>query len=291
MEKLYFFTEKCYIWLKGGILMTERKTCFIVTPIGADDSLIRRRADGVIDAVIEPVLEEMGIEVVVAHRMNEGGSITRQVIQNIIDAELVVANLTDLNPNVMYELAVRHAIRKPLVQICEKGTALPFDINEQRTIFYTNDMKGAIELKTAFEGMVNEALKDEKPDNPIYRAIESEIIIKSTEVGDTDKYLLNRMQELEDKIVGALYANNKQTKNDKEYISYTNTSFLDLRDRNFLKSLIWELTEKADIPPTIGEITQQLKKQGVAYPRSVIAEVTKEVRLEKDSERTHGSKI
>ncbi|MEH7287399.1 hypothetical protein [Priestia megaterium] len=271
--------------------MTERKTCFIVTPIGADDSLIRRRADGVIDAVIEPVLEEMGIEVVVAHRMNEGGSITRQVIQNIIDAELVVANLTDLNPNVMYELAVRHAIRKPLVQICEKGTALPFDINEQRTIFYTNDMKGAIELKTAFEGMVNEALKDEKPDNPIYRAIESEIIIKSTEVGDTDKYLLNRMQELEDKIVGALYANNKQTKNDKEYISYTNTSFLDLRDRNFLKSLIWELTEKADIPPTIGEITQQLKKQGVAYPRSVIAEVTKEVRLEKDSERTHGSKI
>ncbi|AQU73782.1 hypothetical protein [Priestia megaterium] len=185
--------------------MPEKQTCFIITPIGSDDSSIRRSADGVIDAVIAPILEEMDFEIIVAHRMNEGGSITRQVIQNIIDAELVIANLTSLNPNVMYELAVRHAIRKPLVQICEKGTVLPFDISEQRTIFYTNDMKGTVELKAAFEGMVNEALRDEKPDNPIYRAIQSEIIIKDTEVGDTDKYLVRRMDELESKIVSTLY--------------------------------------------------------------------------------------
>jgi hypothetical protein len=64
--------------MRGGIKMqNEKKKCFIITPIGPDDSIIRRQADGVIDAVIEPVLESLGFNVTVAHRMNEGGSITR----------------------------------------------------------------------------------------------------------------------------------------------------------------------------------------------------------------------
>lgn len=150
---------------------------------------------------MEPVLVKLGFEVVVAHRMSDGGSITRQVIENILGADLVVANLTGLNPNVMYELAIRHAVRKPLVQLCEKGTILPFDINEQRTIFYTNDMKGVVELKEVFERMVSQASLDEKPDNPIYRAIQSESIIKSDEVSDTDKYIVARLDALEEKIM------------------------------------------------------------------------------------------
>jgi len=253
--------------------MSEKKTCFIVTPIGADDSLIRRRADGVIDAVIEPVLEEMGIDVVVAHRMNEGGSITRQVIQSIINAELVVANLTDLNPNVMYELAVRHAIRKPLVQICEKGTALPFDINEQRTIFYTNDMKGSVELKATFEGMVAEALKDEKPDNPIYRAIESEIIIKNTEVGDTDKYLLNRMQELEDKVVGALYKNNYKYQDD----SNISTLKLSRKDEKIIKNLVEGFIQDKNGAFDTVQVTDYLREKGYHLSHRVVSMIIKEV--------------
>ncbi|MFC8686333.1 hypothetical protein [Brevibacillus porteri] len=185
----------------------ERRSCFVITPIGSDESLIRRQADGVIDAVMGPILEKLGFEIVVAHRMSDGGSITRQVIEQILSADLVVANLTGLNPNVMYELAIRHAVRKPLVQLCEKGTILPFDINEQRTIFYTNDMKGAVELKEVFERMVSQAILDEKPDNPIYRAIQSESIIQSVDVSDADKYLVTRIDALEEKLVKLLSPN------------------------------------------------------------------------------------
>jgi hypothetical protein len=188
--------------------MSTKKTCFIVTPIGGDNTDIRRAAEGIIDAFIQPVLEEMDFEVSVAHRMSSPGSINKQLITRILSDDLVIVNLTGLNPNVMYELAVRHAVRKPLVQICEKGTRLPFDINDERTIFYTNDMYGLVEIKESFVHMVKEAMGDEEPDNPIYRAAIDTKILKAVEEQDPEKFnILKRMDELESKILGVISKN------------------------------------------------------------------------------------
>ncbi|MHC8669026.1 hypothetical protein ACYX6U_14840 [Bacillus cereus] len=181
----------------------KEKTCFIITPIGDDQSDIRRAADGVIDAVIIPALIEMGLKfenINVAHRMPSPGSINKQVITSVLECDLAIANLTNLNPNVMYELAIRHAVRKPVIQICQKGTRLPFDITEERTIFYTNDMAGVIELTKNFKEMVVEAIDEEEPDNPIYRVIENNTIMKKIDENDPNKFLLHRMNSLEDNL-------------------------------------------------------------------------------------------
>jgi len=156
-----------------------KNDCFIITPIGAEGSLIRREIDGVIDSVIVPVLCELNFNPVVAHRIYTPGSINNQVIQHIINDKLVIANLTELNPNVMYELAVRHATKKPVVHICREGTDLPFDIRTERTLFYTNDMLGTAELKKGIKKMIAEAVsKDEWVDNPIYNAIKVDLLSK-----------------------------------------------------------------------------------------------------------------
>lgn len=178
---------------------------FIVTPIGDDNSEIRRAAEGVIDAVIIPKLIDAGFQeenITVAHRISTSGSINKQLITRIIEDDLVIANLTNLNPNVMYELAIRHAVRKPIIQICETGTRLPFDIVDERTIFYKNDMQGVLDLGTGLENYISEALNDDLPDNPIYRAIEAESIIKQSEKGDIDinKYFIERLDSLESSI-------------------------------------------------------------------------------------------
>lgn len=185
--------------------MSDKKKCFIITPIGDDNTEIRRAAEGVIDAVIQPILNDLGFEVSVAHRMYSTGSITRQLLSRILNDELVIANLTGLNPNVMYELAVRHSVRKPLIQICEKGTRLPFDITEERTLFFTNDMAGVVEIRENFKFMVEEAMRDIEPDNPVYRATEETMILKAVEKQDPEKFnLLKRMDEIEENIISSV---------------------------------------------------------------------------------------
>ena len=112
----------------------SEKDCFVIAPIGEVDSDTRKRSDQILKHVITPALKECGYKPTRADTISEPGMITSQVIQHIVDDPLVIADLTERNPNVFYELAIRHVIRKPLVQIIKKGEQIPFDVAGTRTI-------------------------------------------------------------------------------------------------------------------------------------------------------------
>jgi hypothetical protein len=174
----------------------KQRVCFVISPIGGDSTDTRRALEGLMDAVIEPTLRELGFKVEVAHRISRTGSITNQVIELLLSADLIVANLTELNPNVMYELAVRHAARKPVVTIAHVDTRLPFDIADQRTIFYRNDMAGVPELQRALSAAADEALNDPEPDNPVYRAAQTQVM-REVAPTDSQRFVLDRLDRLE----------------------------------------------------------------------------------------------
>jgi hypothetical protein len=177
-----------------------QKKCFILTPIGEQNTAIRRETEGVI-GVLSPVLKELGFtDIAVAHRMPNPGSITSQIVRRILEDDLVIANLTHLNPNVMYELAIRHAVRKPVVHICEYGIQLPFDIIQERTIFYCNDFQGHIDLARDLRDQTERAILEKRPDNPIYRAIQTDLIMRDVSVPDSTKIILERLESLENRI-------------------------------------------------------------------------------------------
>ncbi len=167
------------------------KRCFVISPIGGSGSDTRRRADQVLKYVIEAVLRPQGFTVVRADRMSDAGLINSQILDEIVKDELVVADLTDANPNVFYELAVRHALGKPFVQLCHTGQDLPFDVQGQRTIFFDHkDLDSVDYAKAELEKSVLALQGVEKVETPLTVTVDLLSLRSST---DPDKQVEAQM--------------------------------------------------------------------------------------------------
>jgi len=112
------------------------KTCFIVCPIGADDSPQRKRSDKVLKHIIEPICKNLGFNVVRVDKINTVDKIDNTILQHLEKSDLVIADMTDHNPNAFYEIGYRHALNKPLILIKDETTQIPFDLASLRTISY-----------------------------------------------------------------------------------------------------------------------------------------------------------
>ena len=139
---------------------TNEKICFVIAPIGEPGSDIRKRSDQVLEHIIRPVVESCGYKAVRADEIAEPGIITNQIIRHVVDDPLVIADLTGQNPNVFYELAIRHATRKPLVQIINKVEDIPFDVGPMRTIAVNHqDLDSVEKAKTEIEKQIQSLKK------------------------------------------------------------------------------------------------------------------------------------
>lgn len=146
--------------------------CFVICPIGEAKSDTRRHSDQLLKYIIEPVAKEFGFsEVSRADRLDEPGVITTQIIQRLVQAPLIIADLTDQNPNVFYELAIRHAVHLPLVHMMKAGGKLPFDIAGFRTIFFDlTDPDSIDETKVTLRQQI-EKLRSKPFESPISVAL------------------------------------------------------------------------------------------------------------------------
>lgn len=182
-------------------MSNEKRKCFIITPIGEENDSIRRHIEGIIDVVIMPVMKD-DYDIQVAHRLFEMGSINRQIIELIYKSDLVIANLTGTNPNVMYELAFRHTLGLPVITIAEKGTKLPFDVSTERTIFYTNDLHGVLDIQEELKRYLSQIdFNSGRTSGPIHDYLDSvelkNLIFSNNQSKDTAEILELIVKRLE----------------------------------------------------------------------------------------------
>lgn len=98
--------------------------------------------DELYEDVIKRVCEDFGLRAVRADETYGPGLIIADIITDIRESHLVIAEISPANPNVYYEVGYSHAVNKPTILIAEKATKLPFDVSPFRTLFYENTIGG-----------------------------------------------------------------------------------------------------------------------------------------------------
>jgi hypothetical protein len=112
------------------------KKCLVLGPIKTPQSPERRRLEDIKEFLLDPVLEPLGFTVELPHEVPDSGIITNYIINRLMEDELTVCDLSDGNPNVYYEVALRHVTSKPCLHLIAEGQQVPFDLAHIKYIEY-----------------------------------------------------------------------------------------------------------------------------------------------------------
>jgi hypothetical protein len=112
------------------------KTCYVIMPFSETKSHKEEYWTNHFDFFLKPFIEKK-LKMKAQKSKALIGDIVNSILTDLTTADIVIADITDLNPNVLWELGVRHSFKKSgTVLIAEKETKIPFDIIQESTHFY-----------------------------------------------------------------------------------------------------------------------------------------------------------
>jgi tetratricopeptide (TPR) repeat protein len=153
--------------------------CFVLMPFGRKPEGGGRIIDfdAVYNQVIAPAVLQAGMEVIRADQEQIGGTIHKPMFERLMLCDYAVADMTGANPNVYYELGIRHALRpRSTVIIFAQGTTLPFDLAMQRGTPYRLDASGNLTDVSGDIARVAERLSSahaiDHDDSPLFQLVD-----------------------------------------------------------------------------------------------------------------------
>ena len=179
-----------------------KKLCFVVGPIGDPGTDVRCHADWLLNGIIKPVFDAHfpNYKVERADEIVAPGSINSQVITRIMDAALVIADMSMHNANAFYELAIRHMVGLPTIHMILSDWKIPFDVAPYRAIPFSRVHYADLEAaKEALKSTVEEVIKPGFiVENPITHA---RGVVKIKEhASDELRVILDEMQSLKERV-------------------------------------------------------------------------------------------
>lgn len=155
----------------------NKKICFVVMGFGKKKGPETNRTidlDQTYQQIIRPAVEASGLECVRADEITETGIIDRSMYALLYRADVVIADISTYNPNAIYELGVRHALKKhSTIIIKESNCKFPFDLNHNRILSYEHlgDEISSNEAKRCQEELqklITTIVAEPKVDSPLY---------------------------------------------------------------------------------------------------------------------------
>jgi hypothetical protein len=130
--------------------------------------------DDVYKFIIKPSAEDLSLSVTRADEIQKPGWIHRDMVRHIYDSDVAIVDITLLNPNVFYELGIRHALRKSITVIMQKegtdhkGVDLPFNIGGMRVIKYGLTLRESAKAKSDLQKFIRTGLENPDTDSLVY---------------------------------------------------------------------------------------------------------------------------
>lgn len=157
------------------------KRCFVVMGYGSRSDLLSGKKinlDKVYQDIIKPVVIKCGYECIRGDEVLDSGMIDESMYYGILESDLVVADISTLNPNAIYELGVRHGVRRfRTIIMMETSDTFFFDISHSRTLTYTyhRNKKSfeseAIKVRDRLKGIIENIEINEQIDSPLYKYV------------------------------------------------------------------------------------------------------------------------
>lgn len=173
--------------------------CFVIMPYGKTEQE-KREYSRIYKLLIKSAAEDMGLTCIRSDFEDRGGHILANVIDDLSNCDVVIADLSNLNWNVAYELGMRHVLRKNgTILICNDATDLPFDIQSQNIFIYPqnwlDDMEGLCEkLKKAIDNRINGVTKSDSPVHERFAFLPDNLIRSQSE--GTDDTLIKAKERI-----------------------------------------------------------------------------------------------
>jgi hypothetical protein len=205
------------------------KKCFVIMPFGKKPvDGIEFNFDHVYHELIEKSVEELGMDCERCDEILDTGSIHKKMFRGIFDADVSVVDITSLNPNVFYELGVRHALHKHVTLVIGKSSSLqkiPFNINGISILGYEIDNPEQIEAnRKKIRDLILNGLDKQSLDSIVHDALPDLRIERKSKAIDSKEEKLYKLAIAPDKEIGYITGNIKYINNVDVWVNSENTN-------------------------------------------------------------------
>ena len=142
------------------------KRCFVIMPFSqTTEKHTEKYWSDFFEKFVKPSVEKFGYSC--RRSQAQPSNIIKDILTELLDADLILAVLTDFNANVWYELGIRHARRRGTIMIIEEGQKLPFDISQYGVIKYTDTITGGADFEKELKMFIEKIENSQSADSPV----------------------------------------------------------------------------------------------------------------------------
>ena len=206
------------------------KKCFVIMPFGKRKDIDGTEIDFdyVYHELIEKAVEEIGVDCERCDEIPDTGAIHKKMFKGIFEADVAVVDITSLNPNVFYELGVRHALHKFVTLVIRKNSDQPIPFNIRGLNIMGYDLGTEEQLEAARKQirlLIQTGMDSQNIDSIVHDALDDEVRVerKPTPIKKTEFYSYE-IKEVPGKVVGIVTGDIQNIKDIDVWVNSENTN-------------------------------------------------------------------